>query len=182
MSEDEVGIMWEKRRGGSAGGAGRGTVGRRVGPPVSSPLKYCETCIVNPLLTDVLRFCLTRWSVLFRIALWDCFFWTLSLFLLAISKLLRQLSKFVLVSSPTVQLDIKGAFHLPRNSGNSVWDVNGTHVFKAFHWKVAGNKWNFEKVVLFCRWKLSGGNACSIYEFSVPGYSGLSLSCHLEFW
>ena len=74
MPEDEVGIMWEKRRGGSAGGAGRGTVGRRVGPPVSSSLKYCETCIVNPLLTDVLRFCLTRWSVLFRIALWDCFF------------------------------------------------------------------------------------------------------------
>ena len=94
------------------------------------------------------------------------FFWTLSLFLLAISKLLRQLSKFVLVSSPTVQLDKKGAFHLPRNSGNSVWDVNGTHVFKAFQWKVAGNKWNFEKVVLFCRWKLSGGNAWSIYQFS----------------
>ena len=145
---------------------GRGTVVGRVGPPVPSSLKCCQTCKVNPLLTDVLRFCLTRWSVLFRIALWDCFFWTLSLFLLAISKLLRQLSKFVLVSSPTVQLDIKGAFHLPRNSGNSVWDVNGTHVFKAFHWKVAGNKWNFEKVVLFCRWKLSGGNACSIYEFS----------------
>ena len=54
-------------------GGGGGTVGRRVGPPVSSSLKYCETCIVNPLLTDVLRFCLTRWSVLFQIALWDCF-------------------------------------------------------------------------------------------------------------
>ena len=94
------------------------------------------------------------------------FFWTLSLFLLVLAKLLRQLSKFVLVSSPTVQLDIKGAFHLPRNPGNSVWDVNGTHVFKAFHWKVAGNKWNFEKVVLFSRWKLFGGNARSIYEFS----------------
>ena len=43
MPEDEVGIMWENRRGGSAGGAGRGTVGRRVGSPVSSSLKYSET-------------------------------------------------------------------------------------------------------------------------------------------
>ena len=24
---------------------------------------------------------------------------------------------------------IRGVFHLPRNSGNSGWDVNGTHVF-----------------------------------------------------
>ena len=60
MPEDEVGIMWEKRRSGSAGGAGRGKVGRRVGPPVSSSLKYCETCIVNTILTDVLRFCVTH--------------------------------------------------------------------------------------------------------------------------
>ena len=93
-------------------------------------------------------------------------FWTLSLLLLVLSKLLRQHSKFVLVSSPTVQLDIKGAFHFPRNSANSDWDVNGTHIFLAFQWKVAGNMWNFEKVVLISRWKLSGGNACSIYEFS----------------
>ena len=161
---------------------GRGTVVGRVGPPVLTSLKCCQTCIVNPLLTDVLRFCVTHWvGVVSNCTVWTVF-WTLSLFILVLSKLLRQHSEFVLVSSPTVQLDIKGAFHLPRNSGNSVWDVNGTHVFKAFHWKVAGNKWNFEKVVLFCRWKLSGGNACSIYEFSVPGYSGLSLSCHLEFW
>ena len=95
----------------------------------------------------------------------DCF-WTLSLFLLVLSKLLRQHSEFVLVSSPTVQLDIKGAFHFPRNSANSGWDVNGTHVFLAFQRKVAGNKWNFEKLILFSRWKLSCGNACSIYEFS----------------
>ena len=58
------------------------------------------------------------------------------------------------------------AFHLPRNSGNSGWGVKGTHVFRAFHWKIPRNKWDFEKVVLFSRWKLSGGNACSIYEFS----------------
>ena len=100
----------------------------------------------------------------------NCTVWTvcltLSLFLLVLSKLLRQHSKFVLVGSPTVHLDIKGAFHLPRNSANSGWDVNGTHVFQAFQWKVPGNKKDFEKVVLFSRWKLSGGNACSIYEFS----------------
>ena len=103
--------------------------------------------------------------MLFRVALCGLFFWTLSLFLLVLSKLLRQHSEFVLVSSPTVQLDIKGAFHFPRNSANSGWDVNGTHVFQAFQWKVPGKK-NFEKVVLFSRWELSGGNACSIYEFS----------------
>ena len=93
-------------------------------------------------------------------------FWTLSPFLLVLSKLLPQHSKFVLTSSPTVQRDIKGAFHFPRNSANSGWDVNGTHVFLAFQRKVAGNKWNFEKLILFSRWKLSCGNACSIYEFS----------------
>ena len=35
-----------------------------------------------------------------------------------------------------------------------------------FHWKIPGNKWNFEKVVLFSRWKFSGEKARSIYEFS----------------
>ena len=76
---------------------------------------------------------MTHWvGVVSNCTVWTVF-WTLSLFILVLSKLLRQHSKFVLVSSPTVQLDIKGAFHLPRNPGNSVWDVNGTHVFKAFH-------------------------------------------------
>ena len=108
---------------------------------------------------------MTRWiGVVSNCTVWTVF-WTLSLFLLVLSKLLRQHSEFVLVSSPTVQLDIKGAFHFPRNSANSGWDVNGTHVFQAFKWKVARNKWNFEKVVLFSRWNLSGGNAWSIYEF-----------------
>ena len=40
---------------------------------------------------------------------------------------------------------IWGAFHLLRNSENSSWDVNGTHVFRAFHMKVPGNNWNFKK-------------------------------------
>ena len=51
---------------------------------------------------------------------------------------------------------MKKADHLPRNSGNSGWYVNGTQVFRAFHWKVPGNKWIFEKVVLLSRWKCSG--------------------------
>ena len=119
MPEDEVGIMWEKRRGGSAGGAGRGTVVGRVGPPVPTSLKCCQTYIVNPLLTDVLRFCVTHWvGVVSNCTVWTVF-WTLSLFLLVLSRLLRQHSEFFLVSSPTVQLDIKGAFHFPRNSANS---------------------------------------------------------------
>ena len=60
-------------------------------------------------------------------------------------------------------VESRGAFHLSRNSG---WDANRTHVFLAFHWKIPGNKWNFEKVALSSRRKLSGGNACSIDEFS----------------
>ena len=35
-----------------------------------------------------------------------------------------------------------------------------------FQWNIPGNKWNFEKVVLFSRWKFSGEKACSIYKFS----------------
>ena len=54
----------------------------------------------------------------------------------------------------------------PFTSGNSGWVVDGTHVFEAFHWNVPGNKRNSKKRVLFSRWKFSGENACSIYEFS----------------
>ena len=68
---------------------------------------------------------------------------------------------------------IWGAFHLLRNSENPRWDVNGTQVFWAYHWKVPGNNWNFKKVVLFSRWKISGEKACSIYEFS-QGITGSS--------
>ena len=82
---------------------------------------------------------------------------------------------------------IWGALHLLRNTGNSGWDVNGTHVFRAFHWKVPGNNWNFKKVILFSRWKISDEKACSIYEFSqgitaVPGYSWGYLCYHHEYW
>ena len=48
----------------------------------------------------------------------------------------------------------------------SSWDVNGTHIFHTFHLKIPSDKWDFEKVVPLSCWKLSGGNACSIYEFS----------------
>ena len=58
-----------------------------------------------------------------------------------------------------------GVFHLPRNSGNSGWDVNGPHVFGSFHWKISGINGTSEKVVLFSHWKLSNGNVCSIYNF-----------------
>ena len=54
------------------------------------------------------------------------------------------------------------AFHLLRNSENSSWDVNGTHLFR-----------NFTKVVLFSRWKIPGEKAGSIYEFS-QGITGSS--------
>ena len=37
-----------------------------------------------------------------------------------------------------VQLDIKGTFHLPRNPGNSGWDVNGTHVSRRSTGKFPG--------------------------------------------
>ena len=32
--------------------------------------------------------------------------------------------------------------HVQRNSG---WDVNGPQVFRAFHWKILGYKWNCER-------------------------------------
>ena len=60
---------------------------------------------------------------------------------------------------------MQGVFHFPRNSGNSGWDVNATHVFGSFHWKISGINGTSEKVVLFSRWKLSDGNVCSIYNF-----------------
>ena len=70
---------------------------------------------------------------------------------------------FMLEQKPA--LETMGVFHLPRNSGNSGWDVNGTHVFGSFHRKISGINGTSEKVVLFSRWKLSDGNMCSIYNF-----------------
>ena len=52
-----------------------------------------------------------------------------------------------------------GRFPFSKKFGNSGWDGNGTHVFQGFHWKVPGNNWNFKKVVLFSRWKISGEKA-----------------------
>ena len=45
------------------------------------------------------------------------------------------------------------------NSGNTRFPGRSTEQFP-------GLKWNFEKVVLFSRWKFSGEKACSIYEVS----------------
>ena len=33
---------------------------------------------------------------------------------------------------------IGDVFHLPKNSGNSGWNVNGTRLFGSFHWKFSG--------------------------------------------
>ena len=68
-----------------------------------------------------------------------------------------------------------GVFHLPRDSGNSGWVVNGTRFFGLFHWKIPGKSGTSEKVVPFSRWKFSDGTTCSIYGFRkglpVPGRS-----------
>ena len=56
-----------------------------------------------------------------------------------------------------VSVETRDVFHLPRNSGNSGWDVNGTHVFGSLHWKISGINGTSEKVVLFSRWKLLKG-------------------------
>ena len=48
-------------------------------------------------------------------------------------------------------------FHLPKNFGNSGWDVNGTRHFGSFHWKFSGINGIPEKVVPFSRWKLLNG-------------------------
>ena len=46
-----------------------------------------------------------------------------------------------------------GVFHSPKNSGNSVWVVNGTWFFGSFHWKISRKKKGIpEKVVPFSRW------------------------------
>ena len=104
MGEDGIGTR-ENR------GAGRGTGGGRVrpsGPPDLSGLPSLDRRL--EVLRDSSGRCCAELHC-------GTVFWTLSLFLLVLTKVLRQHSKFVLVSSPTVQLDIKRAFHLPRNSG-----------------------------------------------------------------
>ena len=49
-------------------------------------------------------------------------------------------------------------FHLPKNSGNSGWDVNGTRFFGSFHWTFSGINGISKKVVPFSPWKLSNQN------------------------
>ena len=83
-----------------------------------------------------------------------------------------------------------GAFHLLRNSENSSWDVDGTHVFRAFHWKVPGNNWNFKKGSPSCfpvgnfRWKsmfhlrVFTRNHRQFQAIQARRY----LCYHLEFW
>ena len=70
---------------------------------------------------------------------------------------------FVLCAKQEV---ILGVFHLPKNSGNSGWDVNGTRLFGSSHWKISGKNGTSEKVVLFSRWKLPNGNLCFIHRIS----------------
>ena len=59
-----------------------------------------------------------------------------------------------------------GVFHLPKNSGNSSRDVNGTQLFGWSHWKISGKSGTSEKVVLLSWWKLPNGNLCTIYRIS----------------
>jgi len=53
--------------------------------------------------------------------------------------------------------EIVSVFHLPKNSRNSGWDINGTWVFGSFHWKCSEINGIPEKVVPFSRWKLLSG-------------------------
>ena len=83
-----------------------------------------------------------------------------------------------------------GAFHLLRNSENSSWDVDGTHVFRTFHWKVPGNNWIFKKGSPSCfpfgnfRWKsmfhlrVFTRNHRQFQAIQARRY----LCYHLEFW
>ena len=59
---------------------------------------------------------------------------------------------YILLTSKTLSV-----FHLPKTSGNSGWDVNGTRLVGSFHWKFSGINRIPEQVVLFSRWKLPNG-------------------------
>ena len=56
-------------------------------------------------------------------------------------------------------------FHLPKNSGNPVWDVNETRLFGSFHWKLFGINRISEKVVPFSS-KLPNGICVPFTDFS----------------
>ena len=53
--------------------------------------------------------------------------------------------------------DTQSIFHLPKTSGNSGWDVNGTRLFGLFHWKFSRINGIPAKVVPFSWWKLLNG-------------------------
>jgi len=53
--------------------------------------------------------------------------------------------------------DTQSVFHLPKNSGNFGWDVNGTRLFGLFPWKFSGINGIPAKVVPFSWWKLPNG-------------------------
>ena len=55
------------------------------------------------------------------------------------------------------ELFLMSVFHLPKYSGTSGWDVNGTRIFGSFHWKFSGINGISEKVVPFFRRKLPNG-------------------------
>ena len=45
----------------------------------------------------------------------------------------------------------KVVYHLPKFSGKSSWEVNGTRLFGSFHWEISGSSGTSGKVVLFFR-------------------------------
>ena len=58
----------------------------------------------------------------------------------------RLHERFLSRAGDAIFFQILGVFHLPRNSGNSGWVVNGTHVFGLFQWKISGINGTSEKV------------------------------------
>ena len=92
------------------------------------------------------------------------------------NKKFTDVSRYVVTKEISqILLQTLGVYHLPRDSGNSGWVVDGTWFFGLFHWKISGKSGTSEKVVLFSRWKFSDGTACTIYGlrkgFPVPGRS-----------
>ena len=64
-----------------------------------------------------------------------------------------------------------GVFRLPKDCGNSGWDVNGTRLFGSSHWKNFGKSGTSGNVVPFSRWKLPTVK----FVFHLQNFSSLSL-------
>ena len=62
----------------------------------------------------------------------------------------------------------KDICHLPKNSENSSWKVNGTHCFGIFQCKFSGKSGKSEKVVLNFHFKVRNGSSgkCVPFTFS----------------